>query len=198
MLNNFDRIKPMLKFKEGFFYFVQILQRKKDHYKGQVNGANNNSRLIKAYYIDNAEYLDFVRPEIIQLCSVFNARAGINLNRRSYEMMAYQHLKKITDQILNKDFVNASRAYNSACGKFANETDKVWIIDIDEADRQMAISTMADVLHDCQPIGDKYIGHIPSKSGIHFLARPFNVQMFKEKYPDLDIHKNNPTNLYIP
>lgn len=28
--------------------------------------------------------------------------------------------------------------------------------------------------------------------------KSFNLQKFKEKYPDVDVHKNNPTILFIP
>lgn len=31
----------------------------------KVNGVNNNSRLVKAYYVNSLEYLDFITPEII-------------------------------------------------------------------------------------------------------------------------------------
>ena len=52
MIDNFDLIKTMLKFEsEDDFYFAQIIQRKKDNPNG-VNGSNNSSRLIKAYYIN--------------------------------------------------------------------------------------------------------------------------------------------------
>ena len=43
----------------------------------------------------------------------------------------------------------------------------------------------------------KYITNIPTKSGWHIITTPFNLQQFKEKYPDIDVHKNNPTILYI-
>ena len=33
-------------------------------------------------------------------------------------------------------------------------------------------------------------------NGIHLITTSFNLQQFKEKYPDIDIHKNNPTLLY--
>ena len=42
----------------------------------------------------------------------------------------------------------------------------------------------------------KFIAEIPTKSGCHLITTPFNLQQFKEKYPDIDVHKNNPTLLY--
>jgi hypothetical protein len=200
MINNFELIRPLLEFKsEDDFYFIQILQRKKDHKKGKVNGTNNNSRLIKAYYVNSLEYLDFITPEIIELCELFNARAGINLNRRSYEKMALQHLRKCTDQILNKSFNKAYKAYPSVVGAYSNEVDKKWIIDIDPEDIENGWNgpIMADFIDTLQPTGHKTLAVLPSKSGLHVITKPFNLKDFKEKYPNIEVHKNNPTNLYI-
>lgn len=53
MINNFEQIKSLLKFEdENEFYFLQIIQRKKDHKESNFKlGISNNNRLIKAYYI---------------------------------------------------------------------------------------------------------------------------------------------------
>jgi hypothetical protein len=39
---------------------------------------------------------------------------------------------------------------------------------------------------------------IKTRSGFHIITQPFNVMKFKEKYPDVDIQKKNPTLLYYP
>lgn len=200
MIDNFHLIKPLLKFEsKDDFYFIQILQRKKDHKEGKVNGTNNNSRLIKAYYVYSEEYLDFITPEIIELCKLFNARAGINLNRRSFEKMALQHLKKVTDQIINKSFDKAAKAYPSVVGAFSNESDKSWILDIDDpVETGFNGPELSDYIDSLQPVGEsKTIAILPSRSGFHIITRPFNLKDFKEKYPEISVHKNNPTNLYI-
>lgn len=213
MIDNFDKIKELLKFDNNDqFYFLQILQRKKDHKDTQkVNGTNNNSRLVKAYYIDSLEYYNFIKPEVIQLCDLFNARAGINLNRRSYEKMALQHLKKVTDQIINKSFSKACKAYNSVVGAYNNDSNKTWILDID--DEQISPLMLKHIEYHCQPkmevdfdkVGipvsyknKKIITSLASKNGWHLITKPFNVLDFKKVYPEIEIHKNNPTNLYIP
>ena len=51
---------------------------------------------------------------------------------------------------------------------------------------------------ECEPIGPKYVTIIPTKNGSHIIMRAFNLQRFREKYPDVDVHKNNPTILYCP
>lgn len=204
MVNNFEQIRGMLDFRSrDHFYLLQILQRKKDHKIGKVNGTNNNSRLIKAYQVRSLEYFDFIKPEIIELCKLFNARAGFNLNRRSYEKMSLQLLRKVADQIMNKSFDKAHAAYNTVCGAYNHESDKSWIIDLDAIDieRNPNIETeLTDFIYDIEPKGSKIIAKIPSKTGFHLISKPFNLSTFKTsfKFKESEIHKNNPTNLFIP
>lgn len=53
VINNFDKFinLGLLEFKEGEFYFLQILQRRKEN-----PNIHGNSKVIKTYYIDNLEY----------------------------------------------------------------------------------------------------------------------------------------------
>jgi hypothetical protein len=47
-------------------------------------------------------------------------------------------------------------------------------------------------------IGPKIEAIIPTKNGHHLITKRFNTQTFKEKYPEIDIQKKNPTLLYYP
>lgn len=200
IVDNFKLIRDILKFRSGDdFYFLQILQRKKDHPKGAVNGTNNNSRLVKAYFISSFEYFDFIKPEVTKLCDVFGARAYINLNRRSYEKMSFHLLKKVTDQICNKEFNKAYKAYHTVCGEYVQESDKLWILDDDIKFPPDLITYLGTVLSEIQPHGPKIKYIIPTLSGQHIITSPFNLKEAKSILDDfkLDVHKNNPTILYI-
>lgn len=199
-INNFEQIKQLLTFSsEDEFYFVQVLQRKKDN-PGNINGSNNSSRLIKAYYIDSLKKLEKQQDEMIQLANLFNARVGINLNKRSYYKTAFNTLKKISEQMHNKEFKNIMRAYNTSCGIHNDVDDKIWLLDFDY------IPTNPDwyidlkgYLYGMQPImKDKVLAYIPSKNGVHVITTAFDLRQFSIDYPDIEIHKNNPTNMYIP
>lgn len=201
MVDNFKLIRNLLEFRsKDDFFFVQVLQRKKDHKDTlKVNGSNNNSRLIKAYYVKSLDHFDFLEKEIKTLCKIFNARAGINLNRRSFEKMAFQHLKKCTDQIMNREFHKAHKAYPSVVGKFNNDSDKRWILDIDKEDNNKEMMNALKVYLDVmKPDGDKVVANIPSKTGTHLITRPFDKSKFNQAFPTIEIHCNNPTNLFIP
>lgn len=212
MVNNFELITPLMEFPHSdTFYFLQILQRKKDHPGETLGGSNNNSRLIKAYYIDNLDKLKAYEQEIITLCETFKARASINLNPRNYRKAAFAVLRKIADQMSNGDFFNVRRAYDSICGEYHSEMDKRWLIDIDANDEHLAneisyeIKQMQDAIRasvkreGIEKYKDyKVLAILPSKSGFHIISNPFNLELFQKKYPGIEVHKNNPTNLYIP
>lgn len=197
MINNIDIIKSIISFETpDDFYHLQILKRKKEHHD-----LGSNSYVVKTYYISSMEYLDKKLPEIIALCDFHNARAYINLNGRSFERTAFQTLKKITDQIMNKDFKSVRKAYESVCGEFGTGRDKRWIIDIDTPREDLGIDFVVELLEfmeQLEPIGNKFICELPTKNGFHIITKPFNVQKFSIAYPGIDLHKNNPTILYIP
>jgi hypothetical protein len=193
MIDNFEQIKNLLKFDtEDDFYFVQILKRKKEHPE-----LGSNSYTVKTYYIKSIEELEQDKGEMICLANYHNARVYINLNRRSFERIAFHTLQDVTNNIMNKDYANVRRSYNSTCGAFANEKDgKKWIVDIDEIGRKA--NEVLKFIDKLQPIGNKLVAIIETKNGAHLITNPFNVQEFRKEYPDIEIHKNNPTILYIP
>ena len=197
MINNIDIIKSIISFDTpDEFYHLQILKRKKEH-----PSLGSNSYVVKTYYISSMDYLDKKLPEIIALCDFHNARAYINLNGRSFERTAFHTLKKITDQIMNKDFKSVRKAYESVCGEFGTGKDKGWIIDIDTPKEELDTDVVVEMLHfleGIEPIGNKFICELPTKNGFHLITKPFNVQKFSEKYTAIDVHKNNPTLLFIP
>lgn len=202
MVDNFEQIYPLLEFPhKDSFYFVQILQRKKDHKGTALGGSNNNSRLIKAYYITSVEKLKIHKEEMVKLAEVFNARVSINLNPRSFEKAAFQLLIKVANQMHNRDFYGVRKAYDSICGEYHNEMDRRWIVDIDEEDLPWCdrIQSCITGLH--KNINNKdynILSVIPSRSGAHIITNPFNLESFSKIYPNIEVHKNNPTNLYIP
>lgn len=202
MIDNFEIIKPLLHFpNDQTFYFVQVLQRKKDHPEGtRLGGSNNNSRVIKAYYMSSVDKLDIHKEEIIKLCEVFNARACINLNPRNRKKAAHAMLIKLANQLQNEDYRGCAKVYDSVCGEYHSEMDRRWIVDIDKEDIPMMsdIQSFIQSLHD--EINNKdynILSIIPSKSGFHIITNPFNVEKFSKVYPNISLHKNNPTSLFI-
>lgn len=198
MIDNFEQIKSLLTFdNENEFYFLQIIQRKKDHKDSNFKlGISNNNRLIKAYYIFDIEQLDKYKLEIITLCDEFNARAGICLNKRNSKMLSFEMMKLLAENIGNGYYNQLGGLWNTVCGQHYSDKDKKWLIDIDDLNYNCL--ELKEYIYNQQPIGDKYITTIPTKNGIHYITKPFNMGEFGEKYSEFQVHRNNPTILYIP
>lgn len=187
---------------EDDFYYLQILQRKKENPQ-----LGSNSRVIKNYYITSQEYLVKHYDEIKKLCEVFNARASIRLNKRSFEKVGFKTMTNLANTMMNKEYRFLKASYDRACGLGHNDSNKTWIVDIDE-NEVIWLEQIINAIQPCEPLGNKIVAQIPSKSGIHLITKPFNIQKFKENftvelkkykmdYMEIEIHKDNPTNLYI-
>lgn len=197
MVDNTELIRPLLKFDdEDLFYFLQILQRAKEN-----KDLGRNSRVIKNYYISTLEDFDKRLDEIKKLCDLFNARAAIRLNRRSFKNVAFQSMVNIANTLCNGEFKHVKSQYIKACGKCNSEKEKTWIIDLDGDEDLGQSSYISSFINVILPVGDKVKAKIPSKDGLHLITSPFNVEEFRDQgslFKEIDIHKDNPTNLYIP
>ena len=198
MINNFELIKSLLKFpNDDIYYHLQILRRGKDH--PELPAAN---RVIKSYFICSLESLDYVEDEIKKLCEFFGARAYINLAPKSIKKTTMLQLKYLAQRAYEGDFKKIWKSWNTCAGEIKGEEPR-WIVDIDDntssGDIRLFINNKCEPLNLSSGDGcfeDKVIKQIPTKNGYHLITIPFNLQQFKEKYPDIDVHKNNPTLLY--
>ena len=198
MIDNFKQIKSLLEFpNDDIYYHLQILRRGKDH--PELPAAN---RVIKAYFIIDINDLDFYEQEIKDLCKFFEARAYINLTPKSIKKTTMLQLKYLAQRAYEGDFKKIWKSWNTCAGEIKGEESR-WVVDVDDNTNSGDIKFFIN--NKCEPLslspGDgcfenKIISQIPTKSGYHLITKPFNLQQFKEKYPDIDIHKNNPTLLY--
>ena len=158
----------------------------------------SNSRVIKNYYIKSEEYLIKHYDEIKKLCEVFNARASIRLNKRSFEKVGFKAMVNIANTMGNKEYEFLKASYDRACGLGHNDSEKKWILDIDGILTYNEIFKIEEVIERSEPSDKKIIVYLPSKSGLHLITKPFDLREFTTLYPEIEIHKDNPTNLYIP
>ena len=59
------------------------------------------------------------------------------------------------------------------------------------------VTEVLDFIRGIEPVGEKLVSVIPSKSGCHIITTPFNPVSFTKVFPKIAIQKDNPTNLYI-
>lgn len=203
MIDNFDQIdrlitKDLASVEWDIYdicYHLQIIKRSKD------TGEGANSVCLKAYQIDIDHPLEKYKEDIVSLCEHFKARAYINPAPKSKEATAVQMLNNLADCFRKRDFQHTNRIWNSAAGKVGAIT-KRWVIDCDYSENfgDRDINNVVNFIdRECQPLGTvKFIACIPTRNGKHIITTPFDSSHFKEVYPNIDIHKNNPTVLYIP
>jgi hypothetical protein len=199
MVDNFNQIIKLMDFRsEDDFYFLQIIKRKKEHPE-----MPKSVKVVHVFYIKSIEELLELKSEIIDTCIYHNARAYLNLNRRSFKKIALQTMKHLTDCIISGDYKFARKAFNTCCGRFSAESgeDKKWIVDIDfkidDIQDPLHTKTINMMLHNVDPKGNKGIDIIETKNGYHLITKPFNVQQFKKIVSNVDIHKDNPTILFV-
>ena len=194
MINNYEIIKPLLDFPDkDTFYLLSILQRKKENPE-----LGSNSRVIKNYYINSIEYLEKRMPEIISLCDMFNARAMLRLNKRSYRKTAFKAMINMSNSMGNQEFKFVQKSYDRAVGQGHNDKVKKWILDIDKPYGEEWLLMVKETINNIEPLGNKILKELPTKNGVHLITTPFNLKDFKQEFTEIEVHKDNPVNLYIP
>ena len=200
-VDNFDQILDLLEFNsKEEFYFIQIIQRKKD---GNITGkGNNGSRTIKTYYSFSKEHLASKREKIIELCKQNNARAYIHLNRRNSKQVAAKCVQVLGEHLMNDTTEQCARIWDHAVGKQrALKYKPLWLLDVDSKDTEY-IGHIERVLCQVRPIGNKTVAIIPTLNGYHYITTGFDSVQFNELLLDLyklepiSIQKDNPTLLY--
>ena len=200
-IDNFSVIRKILRFPtEESFYFLQVLKRRKDNpdlEKDMIHLAD--------FYIYSLEDYDRLMDRVINLCQSENARAYLRLNVRDSKKTAMMTLKKIVDYISTENYKAVKKAYASCTGEYHSDPDKTWIVDIDNvsidsfnhSEEQIRIRQLITDLQ-IEAGKEPMMQFIQTRRGVHIITRPFNLQKFKSEFPDIDIHKDNPTILFCP
>ena len=195
-VDNFDLIKKHIYSSDSNeFYMLQIMRRTKDQ-KG-YDGKHKQS-IIKTYFISSVEYLDSKRDEIVGLCEMFNARAYINLNKKSYKQVSLKALEILAGKIAHEEY-DIRSLFESACGQTgACDGVKTWIVDFDSKDLD-ELDRIKNIIDSIDPKGvSKIVETVPTRHGYHLITRPFNKKAFYEMYNEkIDIHDNNPTLVFV-
>lgn len=195
MIDNFDLIKKQFYFSEKneIFFHLQVIRRGKDH--PDLPSAN---RTIQTYYVQSKEHLEKIKDEVINLCEMYKARAYINITPKSFEDLGKLALFKLSERVYNGDYKKIYKIFNSAAGELKGYSTR-FLIDIDNKDGKYRVLDWLDVYFDTFPECRTYLyANLPTKNGTHLITKPFDILEFKKTFPNIDVHKNNPTILYIP
>lgn len=180
---------------QGDFFFVQIIQRKKE------NNIGSNNNIIKSYHFFDINQFEKRKEEIILLCKTFNARAYFWINPRNCKQVQIEVVRQALEA-LELDSRKLYSCVSKAIGQRRNTKYKPeWILDFDTKDQNL-INKYLNIIKKCRPINEKkVIGSIPTVNGIHVITSGFDLEQFKQQLAinqldNIDIHKDNPTVLY--
>ena len=200
-VDNFDLISKTFLFKEDlrpeiagdWFYMIQIMTRTKD--------TGEKPKHIRTMFVESREYLMSHKDMIAKLCEVFNARAYISVNPSSYKKCAIKMFKELADVVENGNYKGILSLPETVAGKYnVDGGDKRWIVDLDGIKNIEDIEPYINfIMNEYNEGRGKVSGEIivvPTVNGSHLLVSPFDVRNFKKKWPDIEIHKDNPTVLY--
>jgi len=211
MIDNLERIKPLLNFEtEGDFYMLYVLKRKKDQPEGERDN-HQSVRTIKSYCIESVGHLEKRYEEIKQLCEMFKARAYIHVQKQNHKDVSLEMLVDLAQRIKNGQH-KQQNLFDSVVGQLKTQ-EKRWIVDID-TEGGVPPMIQAFIEYECKPIttiefdeagmpigyltGPKIEAIIPTKNGYHLITKRFDSELFGRRYPDIDVQKKNPTMLYYP
>lgn len=164
------------------FIYTEMLDRSK-------RKGNNGVRLLKTFYHrSKEEFLEQI-PTIKYLCDLSKVRAYTRLAPRSYKKVGETFTRLVVDASLTSNWSGMKSLYNRACGT-TKPLEKLWLFDVDlinEYTVEFGKILARDGL---------LIETIPSRKGLHYIVKPHHI---KESLPAvISLHKDNPTNLYIP
>lgn len=195
MIDNIEQIKKLLNFSHpGDFYMLYVFKRKKDQPEGERDN-HQSVRTIKTYCVDSIPYLEKRYDEIKQLCEMFKARAYIHVQKQNHKDVSLNMLAILAERI--RDGVsNQKGLFDSVVGQIKTQ-EKRWVVDIDFTDNKK-VDKIKRFIETLKPEGPKIEAVIQTKNGYHLITGKFDVKTFKEKFPNIDIAKKNPTLLYYP
>jgi hypothetical protein len=203
MIDNINTIKGLLNFEnEGDFYMLYVFKRKKDQPEGERDN-HQSVRTIKTYCVNSIEYLEKRYDEIKQLCEMFKARAYIHVQKQNHKDVSLNMMVALAQRIQDGN-LRQQHLFDSVVGQLKT-LEKRWIIDVDD----VSIDTFAhadyyvsmrNYINELQVYANKSteMVFVKTKSGFHIITQPFNLLKFKERYPEVDVQKKNPTLLYLP
>lgn len=171
------------------FIYTEMLDRSK-------RKGNNGNRLVKTFYHRSVDEFWSQIPVIRELCDLAKVRACTRIAPRSFAKVGREFTRLVVDASLTGNWAGMKSLYNRACGIAAPER-KLWLLDVDRIDESS--ERLASLLRD----DGHLIARIPSRKGEHLIARPFDGSLYWGKhgsgaFGEVSLHKDNPTNLYIP
>jgi hypothetical protein len=179
---------------------IELMRRGKDN--PDLPAANYH---FKNYYIYSWRDLDRYENEIKNICTLLNLRAYCSVNYKLMSQVSLDTLAESARRIAAHDYKKFYNIFESCSGKFVSNGNNLWVVDIDNINLSdekdlCKINILSDFINNMES-GHKVnvIYTMPTKSGVHLITYPFNLQRFNQEWNkalSVDIKKNHLTLLY--
>lgn len=186
MINNLEAVLPFMPAEADgdTFCYTELLDRSK------ATGGNNRVRLLRTFYHHSQAELREHFPLIQQLCDRNGVRAYTRLSPRSYAKVGRLFATLVVESALVGHWKDQRHIYARCCGR-VTPNRKLWLIDVDDP------AAWADWHNDPSFFPTQVLGVIPSRKGFHVIVNPWDQSRFPLPAGN-QVHRDNPTNLYIP
>ena len=212
MTDNFNRYREFITLMGGLpnvnekgnldkYYVIELMRRGKDN--PDMPAANYH---FKNYYIYSWRDLNRYELEIKNICNLLNLRAYCSVNYKLMSQVALDTLAESARRIAAHDYKKFYNIFESCSGKFVDSKNNLWVIDIDNVsinkhEDACKIAGISRLINNMESgYSENVVYYMPTKSGMHIITHPFNLQHFYEEYDietlPLDIKKNHLTLLY--
>lgn len=212
MTDNFNRYREFITLMGGLpdvnekgnldkYYVIELMRRGKDN--PDMPAANYHFR---NYYIYSWRDLNRYEEEIKNICNLLNLRAYCSVNYKLMSQVALDTLAESARRIAAHDYKKFYNIFESCSGKFVDSKNNLWVVDIDNVnidkhEDACKIAEISGLINNMESgYSENVVYYMPTKSGMHIITHPFNLQHFNEEYDNetlpLDIKKNHLTLLY--
>ena len=186
VIDNRDKLKDIMEFKDGTYYKFVCLLRTKDYKESDeepiLKCMEKQEILVKDWLIDSQEMLDKTLPDMIKFTEMFKCRLYMCTDRKS----VVKTLKTMRDTVQNylDPFIgnpNADcsvRAIKKICSSATNKDEssdregRRWLFDVDTKEDTFILNKLDKKLE------DKIIAKLETKNGWHYITKK-----------DFDAHK---------
>lgn len=228
VINNFDQIGKLLKFpkdNEDIFYHLQIIRRGKDH--PELAAANRTIMTYYLTRETSLDYYRDEIIKLCEIFGArayinLNPKSMYQVALNTISQMATRIAMKDLNKIYKTwNSVTGALKPPRNLAKWIIDVDNPSELDknVEEEMVDIWLQTLKKHHHNLNfiqlengmPVNeitkedvaahiDQFIhAKIPTKHGYHLITSPFDLQEFQKRFDNkIDVHKNNPTILYIP
>lgn len=193
MIDNLNKILPILQFQPGYFFEIIIYKNNK-----LDQSYEKNDNLIKHYIINSLSELFFYYDEMKKLANIFNGTVYIKLGSYSKEQLGYKVVETLSNKFQNKDLDYSDIFLTSI--ENMQPTLNFYIINMELNSLSLrSLLKVRNILNDIFPENKNNLPELETKTGIQIITKPFNIEKLKihqEEYYKCRIKKNNIVILY--